>query len=74
MSPEERKEYNKIYYQQKIEKLKNNEKTHTICTFCDRKVTTINLQTHYKTPYCKRHYDFKILSLDRLKKIQELQC
>jgi hypothetical protein len=55
LTPEERKEYNKIYYEKNgtviLEKLTKKVE----CEFCHRTVSAVNLIRHCNLPICKKY-------------------
>jgi hypothetical protein len=52
MDSEQRKEYNKNYYQNKKNVILEKLKTKVECQFCARKVSACNLNKHYTLPIC----------------------
>jgi hypothetical protein len=54
MNPEQRKEYNKIYYQQNKELALKKACARVSCVCCGRIITKNRLLNHLKTNLCKR--------------------
>ena len=54
LTPEQRKEYNKTYYQTNREKALKKACEPVICPCCDRQVTKNRLTEHLKTNLCLR--------------------
>ena len=54
MTPEDRKEYNKNYYQQNREKALNKGCVRVTCPCCERIITKNRYLAHLKTDLCKR--------------------
>ena len=57
MTPEERKEYNRRYYERNRTKLLTKACEKITCEFCGRQVIKINIKQHYKLPICQRTKD-----------------
>ena len=53
MNNEDRKLYNKNYYQTNKEKILTKLTSKVKCEFCDRQVSFANLQKHYLLKICK---------------------
>ena len=54
MTPEDRKEYNKIYYQQNKELALKKACSRVSCPCCGRIITKNRLLNHLKTDLCRR--------------------
>ena len=54
MSPEDRKVYNKEYYQKNKETILEKASAKIQCQFCFRTVAQNNLMKHYSLPICER--------------------
>jgi hypothetical protein len=54
MQLEQRKEYNKNYYQANREEILKKAKTKVECELCHRLVSSYNITKHYTLPICKR--------------------
>ena len=52
MTPEERKEYNKIYYSKRKEELIKNGCAKVKCEYCDKEITKNRLDEHIKSKIC----------------------
>ena len=61
MTPEERVEYNKVYYAEKKEAIKAKLFTKVQCDKCGRTVSFQNLPKHKHTSYCKNHSDDSVI-------------
>lgn len=57
LTSEERKEYNKNYYQLNREKALKKACEKVICPCCDRQITKNRLTEHLKTNLCQRTQD-----------------
>ena len=57
MDTEQRKLYNKEYYQNNKTKILEKLKSKVNCEFCNRQVSFCNLQKHYVLPICKTTQD-----------------
>ena len=53
MDSEQRKEYNKKYYENNKDVILQKLKTKVECQFCKRKVSACNLNKHYTLPICQ---------------------
>ncbi len=54
MNPEQRKNYNKEYYEKNKLEILAKASTKVECEFCHRKVSSYNLSKHYTLPICLR--------------------
>jgi hypothetical protein len=54
-SPEQRKEYNKIYYEKNKDKIISKILTKVTCPHCNRKVNHQNLYKHSLTSICRNY-------------------
>jgi hypothetical protein len=54
MTPEERKEYNKKYYEENKDKIIKKACEKVECPFCKRQVISNNLLKHFNLPICRR--------------------
>jgi hypothetical protein len=54
MTPDERKEYNKLYYERNKESIIQKACQKVECQFCKRQVIAYNLLKHYELPICRR--------------------
>lgn len=54
MTPEERKEYNKEYYERNKHKIMEKACEKVTCDLCGRMVIRNNLTSHYKLNICQR--------------------
>ena len=54
MNPEDRKVYNKEYYQKNKEAILKKASEKVECQFCKRTVSQNNLVKHYSLPICER--------------------
>lgn len=54
MNPENRKEYNKNYYEINKTTILGKACAKIECEFCHRKVAQVNLLKHYTLPICRR--------------------
>ena len=66
MDSEQRKNYNKNYYQSNRDKILKKACEKITCEFCHRKVISNNLLKHQKTELCK---NYEKLRLEREKRI-----
>ena len=53
MDQTQRKQYNKNYYENNKNVILEKLKTKVECQFCNRKVSSCNLNKHYTLPICK---------------------
>jgi hypothetical protein len=58
-TPEQRKEYNKLYYEKNKDKIISKVLTKVICPHCDRKVNHQNLYKHSLTNICLNYSKLK---------------
>jgi len=54
MDSEKRKQYNKNYYENNKNAILEKLTTKVNCQFCNRKVSSCNLNNHYKLSICQR--------------------
>ena len=66
MTPEERKNYNKTYYEKNKLNILTKACTKVECQFCQRKVSAYNLIKHYTLPICKRKSEQNLLFKQRI--------
>ena len=59
MTPEQRQQYNKKYYDEHKEEILAKASTKVTCEFCGRSVIKNNIYLHYKLPICKRRTEDK---------------
>ena len=57
MDQEKRKNYNKEYYQKNRNNILQKLTSKVQCEFCNRTVSSANLQKHYTLPICKNTQD-----------------
>lgn len=71
MNQEDRKEYNKLYYELNRERILNNMCEKTCCTLCGKKVIKANLNRHMDTAICVRTQERNIKLQERLNKFTQ---
>lgn len=73
MTTEETKIYNKEYYNNRIQKEKDNNQYVIECKLCGKSIIKSSLNTHLKTKYCSKHYQRKLDMAQKLNALQLLE-